>query len=221
MRPIDRGENNKPFSKYQQAKPDLIARLGYYCSYCEMRLPAGLGVDHVRPKSLHPELLLEWSNFLLACCICNPTKNNKEVSLSDYLWPDTDNTFLAFIYSEGGIITINPELKDKHRKQAQKLLELVGLQESQENNLDGSDPRWIERLEVWQIAHDLLKKLNAKNDKDLEDCILVLAHRSGCWSIWMTVFKDHSDMLNRLIDKFKGTCKDCFDPEGRPIPRRG
>ena len=35
----------------------------------------------------------------------------------------------------------------------------------------------------------------------------------------MTVFKDDGDMLNRFIETFPGTCQDCFDCQGKPIPR--
>ena len=41
------------------------------------------------------------------------------------------------------------------------------------------------------------------------------------WSIWMTVFKDDPDMLNRFIAAFLGTCADCFDVQGKAIPRPG
>jgi hypothetical protein len=42
----------------------------------------------------------------------------------------------------------------------------------------------------------------------------------GFWSVWMTVFKDDPDMLQRFIDAFAGTCRDCFDISGNPIARQ-
>ncbi len=45
------------------------------CMYCE-DAPAN-EVEHVRPKSLYPELTFRWENFLYACGPCNGPKNNR------------------------------------------------------------------------------------------------------------------------------------------------
>jgi hypothetical protein len=47
------------------------------------------------------------------------------------------------------------------------------------------------------------------------------AQGRGFFSVWMTVFKDDPDMLNRFINAFPGTCTDCFDVEGKAILRPG
>lgn len=52
------------------------------CGYC--RLPFGrnglgeygFGVDHIKPKSRHPELVMEISNLTWACGRCNRKKSN-------------------------------------------------------------------------------------------------------------------------------------------------
>jgi hypothetical protein len=82
MRPIERGAWPKQdavsgekcqFKKYDQARGEMITRLGEYCSFCEMHLDAGLAVEHVQPKKppgaakVDQERLLDWHNFLLAC----------------------------------------------------------------------------------------------------------------------------------------------------------
>jgi predicted RNA-binding protein with PIN domain len=46
MRPVVRGENTKIFKDYKDARRDLIEKLGEYCSYCEMRIPSSLDVEH-------------------------------------------------------------------------------------------------------------------------------------------------------------------------------
>ncbi|HEU0014624.1 MAG TPA: HNH endonuclease signature motif containing protein [Longimicrobium sp.] len=84
---IDPAENealNDDFDRYARAlarvdtygfaRPVLIARIGAYCSYCEMPLAANLAVEHVLPRKWFPELQLAWSNFLLCCPICNSIK---------------------------------------------------------------------------------------------------------------------------------------------------
>lgn len=106
MRPVLRGDTPTDeegraieYGDYKDARDDLIDRMGDYCSYCEVALHSQVDVEHVQPKSLNPELELEWKNFLLACGNCNSIKGNKEVELSDYYWPDQDNTLRAFYTS--------------------------------------------------------------------------------------------------------------------------
>lgn len=43
------------------------------CCYCENSL--GVQVEHIRPKTLYPDLTFVWVNLLLACGRCNSKKN--------------------------------------------------------------------------------------------------------------------------------------------------
>ena len=45
------------------------------CGYCEV-LCSG-EVDHVRPKSRHPELVYDWYNWVFSCHECNLSKGSK------------------------------------------------------------------------------------------------------------------------------------------------
>ena len=45
------------------------------CCYCEDS--AADEVEHIRPKSLYPELAFAWVNYLYACGPCNGPKNNR------------------------------------------------------------------------------------------------------------------------------------------------
>lgn len=45
------------------------------CCYCEDSVADE--VEHIKPKSLYPELTFTWSNYLYACGSCNTKKNNK------------------------------------------------------------------------------------------------------------------------------------------------
>ena len=45
------------------------------CAYCEDSV--GDEVEHIKPKSLYPEDVFNWSNYLYACGRCNGPKNNK------------------------------------------------------------------------------------------------------------------------------------------------
>jgi uncharacterized protein (TIGR02646 family) len=221
MRPIGKGKNSKTFKQYQDAKGDLIDRLGEYCSYCERQLPASLAVEHVQPKSLRLELSLKWDNFLLACVNCNANKSAADIRVENYLWPDRDNTFLAFVYREGGVITVNDKLDEKQKKCAQNILNLTGLQKRPgDSDLKKSDMRWMQRLEAWTSAAQALNRLKGNDSEALRAQIVETAYCGGHWSIWMTVFKNDRDMLKRFIEKFPGTCRECFDEAGTPIPRK-
>ncbi|MCP3143042.1 HNH endonuclease family protein [Pyxidicoccus xibeiensis] len=45
------------------------------CAYCEDSLADE--VEHIRPKTLYPELVFAWMNYLYACGSCNGHKNDR------------------------------------------------------------------------------------------------------------------------------------------------
>jgi len=232
MRPVVRGACPQDahgavikFTDYASARRDMIARLGEYCSYCEMQLDASLAIEHVKPKQPPgaaaplPERELVWGNFLLACTNCNSTKGNAEIDLNDYLWPDRDNTFRAMGYAEGGLVS--SVLGIQHEK-AEKLIALVGLGKTPDT-ATASDRRWLNRREAWDMATRSKERLTRCNLDDMKNQIIETVQAKGFWSIWMTVFKDDADMLIRLITAFPGTSSDCFDAvqNHAPIARPG
>ena len=100
MRPINKGM--PPYTgitRYQQAEPYLEERLGRYCSFCEMRVNNHLAVEHKESKK-SGGALTDWDNLLLACSYCNSRKLEKikRGDMAKWIWPDQDNTFLAFTY---------------------------------------------------------------------------------------------------------------------------
>jgi uncharacterized protein (TIGR02646 family) len=234
MRPVERGEvpietNGQPkqYRKYQQACPDLINRMGKYCSYCERRIPTNLAVEHIQNKDDRPNLELEWDNFLLGCTNCNSSKLKKvkdDATQSEYYWPHLDNTFRAFVYREGGMIGINPNLSLPQQAKAQRTLELTGLDRCPGAKKEPSkaDDRLLERGNVWDMAQLFKNILSTQpNNFKLRELIEKNAIANGFWSVWMTMFQDDPDMLNRLIRALPGTCcGHCFDEAGRPIARR-
>ncbi len=236
MRPIVRGDcpqngqgNDIQFNQYKNARGELLSRLGEYCSYCEMELDTSLAVEHIRPKK-PPGAAIEiaarvsdWHNFLLACTNCNSTKSNKEVVLDEYLWPDRDNTYLAIKYSEGGLVDPADYLPPALETKAEETIKLTGLDKKPGANAAASDRRWNNRREAWDKAVRAKSRLARNNTQDFKDQILDTAVDKGYWSIWMTVFSDDADMLQRLITSFSGTCGQCFDANNNyePIARTG
>jgi uncharacterized protein (TIGR02646 family) len=227
MRPVERGtcpteadDIPKKFRKYQDAQVELVARIGKYCSYCERSL-SNAAIEHKRPRKWHPILECDWDNFLLACSNCNSTKGARNIQLEDYYWADQDNTARAFEYHKAGTIYVNSCLTLAEQQLAQNTLELTGLNKVP-SHPSIRDDRWQTRRDVWNMAEEFWNRLQTSREPEgLKAAIVQLALAKGFWSVWMTVFHEDSDMLNRLIQAFPGTCRSCFDDQGRPILRAG
>ena len=206
---------------------DLIDRIGDYCSYCEIPIPSGPDVEHVQPKKHHTDLICSWDNFLLACSNCNSIKGNKDVDLSRYYWPDQHNTFLAFAYQKDLPPVLVSSLSTRRKARAQRAIRLTGLDRLPGHpRFSASDRRWKKRHEVWELAERYRAKLELavralQDTQELRESIVHIAVPRGFWSVWMTVFKNDADMLNRFINAFPGTSTDCFDANGVPIERPG
>ncbi|MEK8016526.1 MAG: HNH endonuclease [Candidatus Parabeggiatoa sp.] len=232
MRPVERGyiptDNQgqpKHNKQYAQAQSELINRIGEYCSYCERPIKTHLAIEHIQSKAYQPQLTLSWDNFLLGCGNCNATKGTHvrdDVTQSHYYWPHLDNTFRAFVYKQGGIIKVNPALNAAERKKAQKTLELTGLDRHPNASTKPTpkDKRWNHRRQVWDLAQQAKRLLALNDNPDMRKFIVKNAKAHGFWSIWMSLFQDDPDMLNRFIQAFPGTCHQCFDLKAKPIERR-
>jgi uncharacterized protein (TIGR02646 family) len=203
-----------------------VARLGRYCSYCERQIETHLAVEHVQPKSdpAAAALALVWSNFLLACVNCNSSKGSAPITLTNYYWPDVDNTLLAFQYSPGGLIDPNAALTAAQRGIAQASIALVGLDRypgSASGEPTTSDWRWLRRQETWALAHECLVRLATNNTPEVRELIVEVAVARGMFSIWWTVFAGDADMRGRLRQAFTGTCANSFDAAGNLQARPG
>lgn len=155
MRPVERGAAPRECARYGDAIGDLEERLGRYCSYCERRLPIGLAVEHMAPKSLHPDREVDWDNFLLGCTNCNSVEDVADVADDDILWPDRHNTMLAVAYSRGGFVRLAEGLTPEQQRRARALIDLVGL--DRHIGVPGQQPatrdqRWKDREEAWVNA---------------------------------------------------------------------
>lgn len=221
MRPISKGlvpvdENGAQivFTKYARSRRYLIDRIGEFCSYCERKIEANLAVEHVQPKATNPALALEWDNFLLGCTNCNSTKGDKSVVLTDFVWPDMDNTFEYFEYNDTGIVHVSPLIQDPQlRQRIQNMLDLVGLQKHppQVGTVawqEASDRRFEHRLGAWKDAN-IYKEMyeNATNDirEGMKPLLVELISHQGFWSIWMSVFKDFQEIQLAFAQAIVGT----------------
>lgn len=224
MRPVRRGVAPRPndFALYNDARPDLVRRLGLYCSYCERRIATNLAVEHIQPKAGpygHPNLIGRWENFLLACVNCNSAKQDKNVILANVLIPDRDNTFAAFSYFPDGTVQPATALTTALIGKANDTLALTGLDKKisvalDENGRQVALDRVSQRMETWAVALEARSDVEANpGNVAVKDGAIRTAKAYGFFSIWMTVFFGDSNMRNRLIDAFEGTRESgCFDP---------
>ena len=230
MRPVVRGDVpttpdgvSVVFQSHREARDELIGRIGDYCSYCENALHSDIDVEHVQPKNPNggrPDLALSWDNFLLACKYCNRTKWDKSVVLNDYFWPDVDNTFRAFIYSNDAPPIPDDSLPLPLRQIAVSTINLTGLDRVPGlPGWKGRDRRHIKRKEAYGMAVLYLARYQRGETSILD--IALLASSRGFFSVWMTVFQNHSEVRKALICEFKAD-HNCFNAATtQPVRRAG
>jgi uncharacterized protein (TIGR02646 family) len=218
VRPVVRGARPEGLiiTDYAHARPALLEGMGDYCSYCEVQAP-NLDVEHVRCKDHNPTLALEWSNFLLACDSCNSTKGIKvktEAHVAERLWPHLDRTQDAFVYSEGGVVSVAPLTDPAELSKAKLTAEMVGLLKRPGAGLrsdqlrTASDRRWQLRMWAWDEAAMAREDLWSAPSEAMRKRIVSDAKGRGFFSVWLTVFRDDADMVDRLIRAFNGTDRD-------------
>lgn len=211
MRPVDKSlfqESQESYRPYGDAKDDLISALGGFCSYCERQgFRSALAVEHIQDKNTYPDYKFSWDNFLLSCTNCNSIKSTKNIDGA--LLPDRDNTSDVFIYLESGFIQVKPDLNNAKKIKALALINLVGLDRiPNKRGYSGNDTLWLDRKKGWELAQRYLDKYQ-QHRCDAET-IKDQALAQGCWSIWMQVFEEHSEIQKELINAFPGTQKIFF-----------
>lgn len=204
----------KSYNPHTIAKTDLEENLGAFCSYCEV-FGSDLEVEHVISQDQDNTLAHNWDNFLISCGRCNGRDNkaNKPVDLSTIHFPHRYNTFMSFVYEEGGYVKVNPALTGDSRIHAENMLNLVCLDKIPGNpkypKLLTTDTRWSHRRVAWEWAKKYLPKYEAK--KLTAEEVVDFAIQRGFFSVWFTVYANHDEVKRLLIERFKGTASDCFN----------
>lgn len=227
MRPVNKGSSPyEKISEYSEALPYLEQKIGCYCSYCEFPIDHVPEVEHISSKSKGGDETA-WSNLLLGCKYCNSRKSDDVIpdNQGEYLWPDSDNTALAYFYISG-FPRVNTEAIQKldpsgrMLKRAENLYNLVNL--GNKPSAKEKDRRFMKRIEAYNVALNSLKEWQGITDKETPAAqaffrqTIRLAQRYGFFSMWATVFEDDPVFLHALIDAFPGTERTCFDENGRP-----
>jgi hypothetical protein len=199
MRPVDKGVAPRAYTDYGKARHDLAGRIGYYCSYCEMKVFNSIEVEHILPQN-QGGAVLNWNNFLLSCKYCNTIKCAHNANITDYLWPDRDNTDLAFEYDEVSVVFPIGTLSNPLKTKAQLSITLTGLDRNPmgPNFPTESDTRWRSRKEVWDIARLNLIKWGQAPILPMAEVIAGCALLSGHYSIWFKVFENEQIVLDEI-----------------------
>ncbi len=218
MRPINRIAAPNVYKHWGDARNDLAAAFGWYCSYCEMSVTNMLEVEHVVPRS-HGGDPLNWNNLLLSCKYCNTIKLNNNRSRDGYVWPDRDNSDLAFKYSEHNVIEPTISIIEN---EAEESIRLMGLNRRPGglNRPTEADSRWLLRIEAWRIAKLSLANWRKVPIPEMAEQIALTALGTGFYSIWVTVFAGIPEVLTEIKMKFPNTYND-LDLAGIRIVRAG
>ena len=232
MKPVNKGETITGFTKHGQAKPELINRLGAFCSYCECEgSPTQLHVEHIYPAAdaAHPGLATNWKNFLLACNTCNIYKRlclgdgRQTGLLRRCLWPHLDNTFRAFDYHPDGRVTIKPGLSPALTSLAEFTRDMVGLMRSPASaqdyqNLGIAYDGVRRRGDAWRIAENALASYLENPSTNMLRTVQDNCLKTGYFSVWMEVFRLHPIVRQALIEACQAA-PECFDATTQPIAR--
>lgn len=111
--------------------------------------------------------------------------------------------------------------KIEHYKQSPKDMLKNGMRVKLRDTSTASDSRWLNRKEAWEMAERARTRLARCNNDDMKDQIIETVQAKGYWSIWMTVFENDPDVLQRLINAMPGTSQQCFDHQQKPVARNG
>lgn len=227
MRPVDKGADQGPFVKHEDAQQPLLEQLGEYCSYCERWIASAIHVEHKKPKHNYPAERLQWSNFLLSCSNCNSGKGHGQIDLSEFVWPDTDNTLRAFQYDAEGRVFAKTGLSNGLDEKVRQTWLMLGFNRHPDQFVPGmikptkKDHRWLHRRDAWRLATRLRTDLVANDTVERRASIIDMAIQRGMFSVWMAVFANDADICRRLIAAFPGTAVQCFDAQGQAVARPG
>lgn len=160
-------------SRWQDFLDDLRSRFHGVCGYCEEGTDGG--VDHFRPKSMFPELVYAWANWVFSCSKCNVKNKKDKWPVIGYVDPcaclceDRPEKFFDFDLDTGEIVSKAGLSEQQHRK-AWQTIDDLGLNDmGHTNNRRG-------RIRELGMLLDLLNQAAAPG---IERFIRTRAHRSS------------------------------------------
>lgn len=88
------------------------------CCYCEGKITPQIidHIEHLRPKSLFPHLIVDWDNLHCCCPVCNQNKQDQWDFKNPILDPTVDKVedYLRFDLNTGQVINIKGDLRTQN-----------------------------------------------------------------------------------------------------------
>jgi uncharacterized protein (TIGR02646 family) len=155
------------------------------CSYCRQAIsivyPTNAHIEHIAPKSLHPEYIFEAKNLCVICSDCNQIKRNQETinEIPDTIkkkyktkYPDKpDDFFLVhphFDDYDKHILIINGFYVDNDSKKGNFTIGACRL--NRKLSITGWEPEVVEETEIIEDFTEYIEEKNAlKKGKILEN----------------------------------------------------
>lgn len=126
------------------------------CCYCECFIGSGkkeMHIDHYKPKSLYPDLVVEWENLLPSCPHCNKSKSFHDTENEPIINPTIDNPKNYFYLKMYRYCSKSSDINSTGRR----TIDVLSLNDSNENV-----------LERYEIGNELQKKLQETYDLAIE-----------------------------------------------------
>jgi hypothetical protein len=134
-------------------------------------------------------------------------KNDRNASRMGYLWPDRDNTILAFKYSEDNIIEPSDNLLPDTVLMATNTIDLMGLQRTPHSNDEPTDrdSRWIARIRTWGVIEDSFRDWLSCPTPEMARQIARTALGHGFYSFWLKKFDNIPEVNDAIKQIFPNT----------------
>ena len=146
---------NQPF-----IRETLLNGTQHKCCYCEKQIGLGfpdMHIDHYRPKSLYPDLVVEWDNLMPCCGDCNRSKSNHDTVKMPIVNPFIDEPKNYFFLKDFRYKAID----NRYDSVANTTINILGL-----NDLDKKcKNRYIIVTKILDDLNALLN--NAQRNKDV------------------------------------------------------
>lgn len=179
-------EGNRPGdTHWREFRDDLHRVFQGLCAYCEAR--SNEEVDHFRPVSQFPELVYQWSNWLLVCTACNRAKGSKWPPMG-YVDPCTEfqterpEAYFTFDTLTGSILP-RPDLNLERHDRAKAMIDDLDLNGRQHLRNRKEAVEGLERLAWIAVKEHLISQAR------LEETFVCLAARhtplSSIIRVWL------------------------------------
>ncbi|MCA4132648.1 HNH endonuclease [Arthrobacter sp. M4] len=138
---------------HPKIRETLQAETDSRCAYCDSHLAhvASSHIEHYRPRSLYPELVVAWENLTVACPRCNSSKSDLFSEDLPFINPFLDEPDEHFVFF--GELVLAPSSQRGEYTISELGLNNDDLMSARKRRLNNI----VQLVSSWHKAHDLLK----------------------------------------------------------------